>query len=67
LDQQTKEDAVFYSIKFYTFAKGEIRMVRAMPERPFNSGLTLAPDGRTILYTQADRTDTDIMLVENFR
>jgi hypothetical protein len=29
--------------------------------------LTLAPDGRRILFTQQDRFGSDLMLVENFR
>jgi len=67
LDQETREEAVEYFIKFHAFGSKKEKMVRALPERPFNSGLALAPDGRRILYTQADRTDTDIMLVEGFR
>jgi hypothetical protein len=29
--------------------------------------LTLAPDGRRILFTHRDRSGSDLMLVENFR
>jgi hypothetical protein len=30
-------------------------------------GLAVSPDKRTILYTQWDASDSDIVLVENFR
>jgi Tol biopolymer transport system component len=36
-------------------------------ERSVSYGLTVSPDGLTILYTQLDEAGSDLMLVENFR
>jgi hypothetical protein len=30
-------------------------------------GLTVSPDEKTIIYTQFDRADSDLFLVENFK
>lgn len=56
-------------IEFYSFATGEVRSV-ATPEReilPLFLGLSVSPDGKWLLYTQADQRGSDIMLVEDFR
>ncbi len=54
------------SIQFLDFAGGKTRTIIAS-DRPIVTGLTVSPDGRTILYTQVDREDSDLMLLENFR
>jgi hypothetical protein len=38
----------------------------AMPS-PSGTSVAASPDGRWILFAQIDRTERDIMLVENFR
>ena len=53
-------------LQFYDFASKVTRTVYPT-ERPVGAGLTLAPDGRRILFTQHDRRGGDLMLVENFR
>jgi Tol biopolymer transport system component len=53
-------------LRFYDFASKTARTVYRI-EHPVGPGLTLAPDGRRILFTQQDRRGSDLMLVENFR
>lgn len=55
-----------YFLNFRDFASNHDRQVLAFDKRPFNSGLAISPDGRWCLYTQADQSDTDIMLVDDF-
>ena len=54
------------SFKFFSFAKGtaeKIFDIKYLPE----SGLSLSPDGRYVLFSQSDPFLCDLMLVENFR
>jgi Tol biopolymer transport system component len=68
LDREELPDSgVRYLLKFYSFATQKIETVAPMERRPFNSGLSVSPDGKRFLYTQADQSYTDIMLVNNFR
>jgi Tol biopolymer transport system component/DNA-binding winged helix-turn-helix (wHTH) protein len=56
-------------INFFSFATGTVAQVATI-EKPLlygPSGLGVSPDGRSILYTQVDRTASDVMLVKNFR
>jgi hypothetical protein len=54
------------SIQFLSFADGQIKTVISIP-KPVFVGLTVSPDGQSLLYTQIDQEGSDIMLVENFR
>ncbi|MCC6859016.1 MAG: PD40 domain-containing protein [Bryobacterales bacterium] len=68
LDRQEMEgNGVRYFLRFLDLATRRDRLVMPLERRPYNSGLALSPDGRYCLYTQVDRSDTDIMLVNNFR
>jgi hypothetical protein len=53
-------------LQFYDFASKSTHTVYRT-SAPVSGGLTLAPDGRRILFTQQDRRGSDLMLVENFR
>ena len=55
-----------HSIRFFDFATEETTVVLAGVERPA-VGLTVSPDGESILFARNDAFNDDIMLVENFR
>jgi len=54
------------SIQFLNFATGMATSIVKV-QKPLDLGLTVSPDGRTLLYTQVDSAGRDLMLVENFR
>jgi Tol biopolymer transport system component len=56
-------------VSFLDFKTGSTSFVFA-PTRPimvWGPNIAVSPDGRSLLYVQVDRRDSDIMLVENFR
>jgi Tol biopolymer transport system component len=53
------------AIHFYSFASGKSRQVVAVGET--SQGISVSPDGQTLLYCQIDERRSDLMLVENFR
>jgi Tol biopolymer transport system component len=56
-------------IEFYNFATRRVTPVITL-NRPISRtdpGLTVSPDGRSLLFSQLDQSGSDIMLVENFR
>jgi Tol biopolymer transport system component len=59
------------SIQFFSLITNQIRPVASL-EKPIdglgpNGGLTVSPDGRSILCSQFDQAGSELMLVENFR
>lgn len=57
------------AIKFFSFATRRVTQIGVLERDPLQGppGLTVSPDGRWVLYSQADQSISDIMLVENFR
>jgi serine/threonine protein kinase len=60
-DEKGRSDLCLY--EFATAKTSKLLTV----ERTVLYGLTVSPDGGTILYTQLDEAGSDLMLVENFR
>ena len=55
-----------YSIQFLSFATAKVKVVAPLSGKPAE-GLSVSPDGRSILFSQFDEAGSDLMLVENFR
>jgi Tol biopolymer transport system component/DNA-binding winged helix-turn-helix (wHTH) protein len=53
------------SVRYFDFATKHVRQIFKV-DKDFDDSLSVSPDGRWILYTQADPDNADIMLVENF-
>jgi Tol biopolymer transport system component len=60
------QSVVGTTIQFLSFADGKIKTITPLA-KPVFLGLTISPDGRSLLYTQLDQINFDLMLVENFR
>lgn len=58
-----------YTLEFFDFeTRRASPLATIVPAGRFQMiGLTVAPDERSILYSQCDKFDLDLMLVENFR
>jgi len=54
------------SIQFLSFATGKVKTVAPISGSS-GEGLSVSPDGRSILFSQFDEAGSDLMLVENFR
>jgi Tol biopolymer transport system component len=53
------------SIRYFDFNTKQVRQIFDV-EKDFDSGLSVSPDGRWILYSQVDAHGGDIMLVDHF-
>ena len=62
----TPEDG--FSVQFLRFATGAVERVISLERQPpMGHFMSVSPDGRSILYSQVEDYQSDIMLVENFR
>ena len=61
---RSKEDD--YSLHFLRFATGAVEPIHDFERQPVNT-MSVAPDGRSILFGQVEPMEGDLMLVENFR
>ncbi len=56
-------------IQFISLATGQVTQIAVLEKLLFDGppALAVSPDGRWILYAQIDQSNSDIMLVDNFR
>ncbi len=55
------------TIELFDFASEEVSHVAVLEHPPLNNWLSVSPDEKWILYVRSEQTESDIMLVENFR
>ena len=55
-----------FSLQFLRFATGAVEPIHDFERQPAGH-FSVAPDGRSILYSQGEPMEGDLMLVENFR
>ncbi|MEJ7605865.1 MAG: winged helix-turn-helix domain-containing protein [Bryobacteraceae bacterium] len=53
-------------LDFYEFQTRTIRQLASI-QQPVHDFLSSPPNGKSVLYTQVDRQDSDLMLVDSFR
>ncbi len=66
LERRDQADGRTFHLCFFDLASRKEHLVRDLDKRPFNAGLSFAPDGKSFLYAQVDSSDTDLMLVDDF-
>lgn len=52
------------ALAFFDFTSREIRQVKKVERLLYKSGLTLSPLDGSLLYTQVDRSESDVMLIQ---
>ena len=46
---------------------GRDRLLGKLDQASSENGLTVSPDGKTILYVKVENQGSDLMMIENFR
>lgn len=64
--QDVADGGARYPLRLFHPAAAKDSVITYMAKRPFNSGLSISPDGQWFLYTQVDQSETDIMMVDSF-
>jgi Tol biopolymer transport system component/DNA-binding winged helix-turn-helix (wHTH) protein len=54
------------SLRYFSFVTRKMRTVTPLGNMMWTHGISISRDGRTILYSQQDHLNQNIMLVENF-
>ncbi len=52
---------------FYDFATAKSRPVLRVKNGDFGDGFSISPDGKSVLFAKTDRSQTNLVLIENFR
>jgi hypothetical protein len=55
------------SVRFHSFATGKDHTVASLNVNDAETGLTVSPDRKTILFTAALQNGTNVMIADNFR
>ena len=53
-------------LAYYDLKTWRIRPLSPLPKFLYKSGLSISPDGGTLLYTKVEKSEADLILVENF-
>jgi hypothetical protein len=53
------------SLRYFDFSTRQIRPIFEL-DKDFESGLSISPDGRWVLYSQVNDVNGDIMFVDHF-
>ncbi|HZT39045.1 MAG TPA: protein kinase [Bryobacteraceae bacterium] len=61
-----RSQTVPITLQFFSFARHAAQPIVTLNSR-IATGLTVAPDAKSLLYTQVDQIGSDLMIVENFR
>jgi Tol biopolymer transport system component/DNA-binding winged helix-turn-helix (wHTH) protein len=53
-------------LAFYEAQSQQTRALQSLPRLLYKSGLSVAPDGKTLLYTKLEKSEADLILMDSF-